>query len=64
VPGPGTLDRLCCCDRTDLYRRLRESRVAYYQGLVNRRPELGKFLGGWLKRVDRLPRPEAEGSAP
>ncbi len=64
VPGPGTLGVLCQCDRHDLYRRLREARIAYYRELADRRPELGKFLNGWLRRVDQLPKPEREGSAP
>lgn len=53
--GPGTLRELQRAEPTDLYRRYKRGRIAYYQDLVQRRPTLAKFLKGWLNRVDSFP---------
>jgi lysozyme family protein len=53
--GPGTLAALAKADAKAVYRRFKEGRIAYYQDLVARRPPLGKFLNGWIKRVNSFP---------
>lgn len=53
--GPGTMAALKKADQKEVYRRFKQGRIEYYQKLVVRRPELGKFLNGWLKRVNAFP---------
>ncbi|MFC5740925.1 glycoside hydrolase family 108 protein [Dyella tabacisoli] len=53
--GPATLARLAELDQTEVYRRYKQGRVDYYNQLVERRPVMGKFLKGWLARVNAFP---------
>lgn len=53
--GTGTMAALKRADANAVYRAFRQGRIAYYQDLVARRPALGKFLNGWLKRVNSFP---------
>src|SRR5262245_48903679 len=53
--GPATMRALNSVDQKDAYRRYKQGRIDYYQDLVARRPALGKFLLGWLKRVNSFP---------
>ncbi|MBE0619065.1 MAG: N-acetylmuramidase [Burkholderiales bacterium] len=53
--GPGTLAALGKVDQTAVYRRYKQGRIAYYRNLVARRPSLGKFLNGWINRVNAFP---------
>jgi len=53
--GPLTAQALKRIDPTTAYRALRERRIAYYERLVARQPDLGKFLKGWLNRVNAFP---------
>jgi lysozyme family protein len=53
--GAGTMAALKSADQTAVYRRYKQGRIAYYQDLVAKRPSLGKFLAGWLKRVNSFP---------
>ena len=53
--GAGTMGALKSADQKAVYRAYKQGRVAYYQDLVARRPVLGKFLNGWLKRVNSFP---------
>lgn len=39
----------------ELYRRYKAARRAYYIDLVAHRPELAKYLKGWLRRTDAFP---------
>ncbi|HEX7130655.1 MAG TPA: glycosyl hydrolase 108 family protein [Rhodanobacteraceae bacterium] len=55
VFGPATLRWLLSVDQADVYRRLKQGRIDYYRGLVERDPALGKFLDGWLNRVNAFP---------
>jgi lysozyme family protein len=42
-------------DQKAVYRRYKQGRIRYYQDLVAKRPALGKFLNGWLLRVNSFP---------
>ncbi|WP_431266244.1 glycoside hydrolase family 108 protein [Roseateles chitinivorans] len=53
--GPMTAGALARLDPVIAYRGLRARRVAYYERLVAQRPVLGKYLKGWLRRVDTFP---------
>jgi len=53
--GPGTMAALKKADQTAVYRRYKQGRIDYYRDLVDKRPPLGKFLNGWLKRVNSFP---------
>jgi lysozyme family protein len=53
--GPGTMTALKGMDQNAVYRRYKQGRIEYYQDLVAKRPALGKFLKGWLIRVDSFP---------
>jgi len=53
--GAGTMSALNAVDQNAVYRAYKQGRIAYYQDLVARRPALGKFLNGWLKRVNSFP---------
>lgn len=53
--GPGTMAALNRMDQRAVYRRYKQGRIDYYQDLVAKRPALGKFLNGWLKRVNSFP---------
>lgn len=53
--GPGTLAALKGMDQKAVYRRYKQGRIDYYQDLVAKRASLGKFLKGWLNRVNSFP---------
>ncbi len=53
--GPGTLRALKAADQKAVYRRFKQGRIDYYKDLVAKRPSLGKFLNGWLNRVNSFP---------
>ncbi|HWM41621.1 MAG TPA: putative peptidoglycan-binding domain-containing protein, partial [Burkholderiales bacterium] len=53
--GGITMKALAKADARAVYGRYKQGRIAYYQNLVARRPPLGKFLNGWLKRVNSFP---------
>jgi len=53
--GPGTMAALKGADQKAVYRRYKQGRIDYYEDLVAKRPALGKFLKGWLIRVNSFP---------
>jgi lysozyme family protein len=53
--GPASLRALHAADQTEAYRRYKQGRIQYYENLVQQQPELGKFLKGWLNRVNAFP---------
>lgn len=53
--GPGTMSALKSLDQKEVYRRYKQGRIDYYEDLVAKRPALGKFLKGWLIRVNTFP---------
>ena len=53
--GAGTMTALSAMDQKAVYRRYKQGRIDYYQDLVAKRPALGKFLKGWLNRVNSFP---------
>ena len=53
--GAGTMAALNAADQKAVYQRYKQGRIAYYQDLVAKRPALGKFLNGWLIRVNSFP---------
>ncbi|PWT71875.1 MAG: N-acetylmuramidase [Proteobacteria bacterium] len=55
IIGSTTVRILARVDQPAVYRRYKQSRLAYYQDLVANHPLLGKFLNGWLNRVNSFP---------
>jgi lysozyme family protein len=53
--GPATLRAIQNADPRDVYRRYRTARIAYYNELVADKPQLQRFLGGWMHRVSAFP---------
>ncbi|HUB33421.1 MAG TPA: glycosyl hydrolase 108 family protein [Bryobacteraceae bacterium] len=53
--GPSSLQALAAANQDEVYQRYKQGRIAYYQGLVQQEPSLGKFLNGWLNRVNSFP---------
>lgn len=53
VFGPVTLAAANAC--SDLVSELCNHQAAFYHSLVAKRPAMGKFLKGWLKRADWKP---------
>jgi lysozyme family protein len=53
--GAVTMGALKAIDSKVVYRLYKQGRIEYYRDLVERRPPLGKFLNGWLKRVNSFP---------
>ena len=53
--GSTTMNVLKGMNQTDVYRRYKQGRIDYYKDLVAKRPALGKFLNGWLNRVNAFP---------
>jgi lysozyme family protein len=53
--GPGTMGVLKGADQKAVYQRYKQGRADYYEDLVAKRPALGKFLKGWLIRVNSFP---------
>jgi len=54
--GPETARRVAASDVGETLRVYCERRESYYRELVQRRPELGVFLRGWLNRLNALRR--------
>lgn len=52
VIGPGSIQALNSLPQLEVYRRYKQGRIAYYQGLAQKFP---KFLKGWLNRVNAFP---------
>jgi lysozyme family protein len=55
VIGPGSVQALRGIDQSQVYRRYKQGRIKYYENLVQSQPALGKFLKGWLNRVNSFP---------
>lgn len=55
MTGMDTRRALQQMDPTQVYRRYRQGRSAYYEDLVQQRPSLQRFLKGWLARVAAFP---------
>jgi lysozyme family protein len=53
--GPGSMQALEGADQSEVYRRYKQGRIGYYENLVQKQPALGKFLKGWLNRVNSFP---------
>lgn len=53
--GPGTLRAMLGADALVLYRAYKQGRIDYYRDLVQHKPELAKFLNGWIRRVNSFP---------
>jgi lysozyme family protein len=54
VMGPGTIEAVNGCDEQKLLTALKAARIDFYNGIVAKDPGQGRFLDGWLARVDRL----------
>jgi len=55
ICGPQTYTAINSSDITQLYMAYKQSRITYYENLVNKRPSLRKFLNGWLIRTNTFP---------
>ena len=53
--GPASVRELAALDQTEVYRRYKAGRAAYYENLARAQPGLSKFLDGWLDRVNSFP---------
>jgi lysozyme family protein len=53
--GSGSIAAFAALDQNELYRRYKAGRIAYYKDLVQAQPSLGKFLNGWINRVNAFP---------
>lgn len=53
--GQVTMTALKGMNATEVYRRYKQGRIDYYNNLAAQRPALGKFLKGWLNRVNSFP---------
>ncbi len=53
--GDETLVALAELDELQVYRQYKYGRIEYYQTLVEKNPKLGKFLKGWMNRVNAFP---------
>jgi len=52
VAGPNTVAIVNGCVENDLMNKLKASRIAFYQAIVAKDPSQGKFLNGWITRVN------------
>lgn len=52
VVGSRTLMAINHCDTHRVYAAFKLRRMAYYRSLARRRPSLGRFLAGWLRRTE------------
>jgi lysozyme family protein len=52
--GPITLKAINSADPAELYRRLMNARIGFFEKIVARNPSQKKFLKGWLNRLKRL----------
>ncbi len=50
--GPASIQAMNGLDPTEIYRRYKQGRIKFYQGLGQRFPQ---FLQGWLNRVNTFP---------
>jgi lysozyme family protein len=53
--GSASMQALAAVDQREVYRRYKQGRIKYYENLVQSQPSLGKFLKGWLNRVNSFP---------
>jgi lysozyme family protein len=52
VFGPKTVAALNKANQENLFSRIKEIRIKYYNDIVNFHPNQGKFLKGWLNRTN------------
>lgn len=52
--GPETLSLLSSVDESLTVNKIAELRTAFYNKLVASDPSQGKFLNGWLRRIDEI----------
>lgn len=53
--GPGTMRALALADQNEVYVQYKSGRIAFYRKLAQDEPPLGKFLNGWINRVNSFP---------
>ena len=52
--GPNTLNAINSANQMDLYNNLKQTRIDFYNGIVQRNPSQSKFLNGWLNRINKF----------
>ena len=55
IIGPKTLATLIDANPRNLFEHIRNSREQFFWKLVERRPKDGKYLKGWLRRLNDIP---------
>jgi lysozyme family protein len=55
IIGASSLAALQLIDQRDAYARFKQHVIDYYRALAAQRPELKKFLRGWLNRIGSFP---------
>jgi lysozyme family protein len=50
--GPKTIEAVNLSDQEDFFNKVWNSRKDFYNQIVARRPEQGKFLKGWMNRLN------------
>lgn len=59
IVGPKTLAALNAKPASSVFARLKAARERAYRRIVERRPDQGKFLKGWLNRTNSIREPKA-----
>lgn len=52
IPGTNTIASANACNAESLLIALKERAIEYYRDLANRKPQMEKFLRGWLARAE------------
>jgi len=52
IVGPITLGRINASDPAQIYRAYRHARTMFYYKIAANRPQMKKFLRGWLNRIE------------
>ncbi len=54
VIGPATIQQANKLDPMDVCKSICAQRTAFYKDIVARNPSQGRYLGGWLRRIDEM----------
>lgn len=52
IVGPITLGAINSANPADLYNAIKQTRIEFYQDIVDREPDQEIFLNGWLNRIN------------
>ena len=54
VIGPATIAEANSMDEFELCNSICDQRVQFYKDIVSNNPSQGRYLGGWLRRIDEM----------